>query len=1114
MNREDKIEQNNKVAEVRSGAMFGKATLESARSAISADSFPKKHAEELQSRLQDSLRRASGIITNQHNSDELFRYSGGKENGVLHISEAYLTNLHAQHTQILEQITDIEQIRTSFESLTTEELKKDEIFFPFEDVLGLLYELHLQLAEEIDFVTEVVDNPGAGISRVIDRLKGVLRLKKFGDSDYKRRFDQFKSLLLQRQQILNSSNSTFAKYSIMIEDRIQNVRKGETTLFLIAQFDSKLKKISNINRNAVLQIEEISKHLKLEPSEQDYEIASFLRMIKQHVARVTFDQPNEAVPDEIASPEEFVDFIMDKIANFAWNVTPGTFGFADLDITPGLESHSIGNMADLLSFLTEPGRAHLYPEYIKKTGDILVQVWNYYKWNSASRYGKDNYFANGASWDDFIGALKQKSSPERSDDTVWDMFKGLAAVENNFFDGAPASEIGRTATVLYDRLGVIDLIRQQDDLWYLTNYYKRVKGETKRQFAQSFDSSWSGEDIYYPMDETHLEYNAKVYARFKRPITREQFEKHKNAFIEWVRKKMDSQRQMFDQNARRNGKTFNWDNWIKSEKVKLLRNQEGLKFLTKQEAEFILNNFTNFMPWQRATNADILQTRTMIALMSAADIIRADDNEHKRKGSSGKYTRFFNEIAPYLTIDSSSGSPVLLYRGVSLDELAKSNDSTFKRILFELELKHKKAGFHSGSPQKTLQKMLRYGARMEDGAYSNAFGLFQLPEWDNDYVWSFGPEFFSNAFRHIKRYMKNGYVTKMTKFIPMAFLTRSWVKQAEIRHPLYGPMPVSFSDFLSDERVSFKQDFNAHMHIWKGEAHRLSDNFGRALDTYKLFHDGLFEFIGVKSLDEFAPLNTEAGNKARIIEGFQKAYKTAKYQVEMYNPYHYHKLVLDPKIGALVQGYIFGNATSKNYPVQQSYMYYMKQAKSCSDRGDNQNAESYVNKAEKRRKQAMLEVVKDIIYNLVLEELVEYYRTTRYNTGDPKTVFTTLIQLEDTTTDSLVKDLQALKSILAEPGTIFTQAEYDYFNDIFIPKQSLFTLSKEERTEGKGRRNVLKVIPKRDGSDDWFQELNLRAMTLAANQMDYVHTDPKYYASAFDLHVDTASVPTDHLYTI
>lgn len=287
------------------------------------------------------------------------------------------------------------------------------------------------------------------------------------------------------------------------------------------------------------------------------------------------------------------------------------------------------------------------------------------------------------------------------------------------------------------------------------------------------------------------------------------------------------------------------------ERAYVLRSQPDLEFLTQDEAEFLIKNMRDMFPIERTTDEKQAIARRTIQLFCSVGPIRKDD---KRGGTEKALGRKY--LTKDFEIKMVNGSIVYLKGGRSI---------TDRRELDE------------------LNKMQKYGARAEGGAYDMAWATFQALMADAGFVWAFNKSLvpLMHPLVYAERYVASNYVgldRHMYKITPR--LLSSWLSQTFVEEP--GKPVMSLVNLFGSPEVDMTTDGVEHFrrHIPRVEEVRQADNLNRAIDMANLLKDGIFTSIGVR-FSQFHDMEKKSGEaeelRKKIGDGFRAVLKKIKY---------------------------------------------------------------------------------------------------------------------------------------------------------------------------------------------------------------------------------------------
>lgn len=424
---------------------------------------------------------------------------------------------------------------------------------------------------------------------------------------------------------------------------------------------------------------------------------------------------------------------------------------------------------------------------------------------------------------------------------------------------------------------------------------------------------------------------------------------------------------------------------LTSERARWLRVQPGLEWLTKDEAEFIVTNYKRFIPWERSNRDNLQSTRKMIQLIIASGPIR---NDRYRTTTEKEWSSI---ISSKLKIEVKNGNTVIYYRGIELSAIKNlPPNNPLRQEIESIQLERK------------IKKMLAAGVRFEGGAFSMFWATFQGAQADADYVWGFNKTAsgLAHAELYTLRYGRSDYVYpwhtfEMAVAIPRMML--SWTAQAEVRRTPNSPVE-SLRSVVADQNLNFETDFQPESMLWMGEAHRLPDNLGRAIETKEMVSKGFFDYIKV-------PLDSFNASKAgveweKIYDGIRKMYKVFKYQAEMF--------IWSEDISMLV--------TNKALvTILKPQITQLNQLEASGNKAE----------ASKLRTIIMRSIVENLVKEFLHEGLVHYFRQ-RHEMMEPDQK----ISRDKIKSNSALKDdLRFLVSVLTDPATVRRSVLMDPLTD-------------------------------------------------------------------------------------
>lgn len=300
---------------------------------------------------------------------------------------------------------------------------------------------------------------------------------------------------------------------------------------------------------------------------------------------------------------------------------------------------------------------------------------------------------------------------------------------------------------------------------------------------------------------------------------------------------------------------------IFQKKVDLLRNQETLGFLTEAEAAFLLDNIVNFMAWEETPKDTLTKTRVAIGIFCAGDAIRSDQKKRDAVLNGQADTQKYNDfLQSGLKIDVQNSKITITKQGRPLTE----------------------------DEQKLADEMLKYGERMEGGAYSMLWPTMQFAQADTG-ARGFSKETVRDSQTRLysERYLMSDYPSgpdwAMAKAMPRRLKT--WYSQMRVRRN-GKKYDESLITIMGDENFDFSREFHPREQVNMGESVRLADNLKRSFDTAKLMEQGLFgeDFLGDFASFDRADAKTNEAVYQKLGKAMNKVYKILKYQVDMFVP--------------------------------------------------------------------------------------------------------------------------------------------------------------------------------------------------------------------------------------
>lgn len=308
-----------------------------------------------------------------------------------------------------------------------------------------------------------------------------------------------------------------------------------------------------------------------------------------------------------------------------------------------------------------------------------------------------------------------------------------------------------------------------------------------------------------------------------------------------------------------------------------LRIQQGLEYLTHDEAAFLLKNVTPMMPIERTTQSDLMKGRTAIKLFCSAGPVRED------RFKTPEELMYSSLISERLTIEMNGTAPIFKYDG------AVVSHGSHPRVIPPYDL------------HDVLSRMLKYGERVEGGAYDLAWATHQMAQADATGAFGFAKKevWYSHMLIYSQRYKDSDYATvdlEMAKVINRLQLTfpsqmRVNIGEREISPGVRVPKrnQESLIHLMADPTVDFMEPAIQKLYtdyVTQEEIKRAADNLKRANDMFDVMEKGIFGYIGV-NFDELRTYvsDSKAGGQLNIektAEGFRTVYKIIKYFVEMF----------------------------------------------------------------------------------------------------------------------------------------------------------------------------------------------------------------------------------------
>lgn len=322
-------------------------------------------------------------------------------------------------------------------------------------------------------------------------------------------------------------------------------------------------------------------------------------------------------------------------------------------------------------------------------------------------------------------------------------------------------------------------------------------------------------------------------------------------------------------------------------KAELLRNQPHLKFLTIEEAMFLLQNIRKIMPYEMTSIEDQAAMRATIRIFSSAGPILSD--ERKKRSENGVQKMMYQTVLSHsLKIEAQGKTINYLWNGELITE--KSHSLVYQdnqwQVVKNSDILSQNFRLSKGHLRKDLLKTLlemdKYGRRIEGVAYEIAWANRQMFQADVEFKgFASEPVKLSLWQAYAERYWRTQYPKE--NYIPTQFIHRlllSWPAQVFVR----GRNQDSEESLLcvyADENFDMSAQ-GSNGELWNkwiqlGANQEFADNIKRALDMlHVLLNFG--ETAGVTIKDFFG----QEANREKTEEAMRIVRKTVKYWVEMF----------------------------------------------------------------------------------------------------------------------------------------------------------------------------------------------------------------------------------------
>lgn len=487
----------------------------------------------------------------------------------------------------------------------------------------------------------------------------------------------------------------------------------------------------------------------------------------------------------LPTEEEFITFFTEVVYLQAASWNKGEFGHGDFNLM--LETGDSITLEELYRRIRHETAASELRKYLS----TVDAFFGYATWLIESRRLKIAFFQNYTNVEGLIEKYKELQSHMIRDGSLLDMWKGLQEVKLPGFE-VPAVEIGRTATLLYDNLGELGMLKKV--------YEERLK-------AIEADGSLNAAD------------KATQRAQAKTDI------------------------------------------------LQRFHRQRFLGGFSPEQAMYLVNNIINFIPWEETTPQLEQQTRAVIQIASAGDIIRKI--EYVNNDNTGQYRQLVNSR---LVVRVPGDSETYRYSDGSeglLKDYAFDDGVVYLLDGIPLVPDHQSLPSHAHpdvmqkvTPARTaifqrLTKMRHYGSRIEQGAYDKFFGDASLAADTVARGYNgAGITGLTQRESYALRYAYSNYAGAPHVQLAQVYrrLLFGWNEQMVMSNPLAdqpGELPkISLESAMANPEINFadRTQFNPREQMALGEPAKLAEIWSRAQKVDEIIKDGVFKDLNIEDI--------------------------------------------------------------------------------------------------------------------------------------------------------------------------------------------------------------------------------------------------------------------------